>query len=444
MSSKDDSNYFYCHDSHKHKSDTSQKESSHNDRKDKRNNVYRLKDATCTVSSRYPFFFVGGSGFFIKSKCEHYIVTCAHVVTETLSCFPSSGFPTCFHNGFIKPEIYIDVQNVNGIPKNHQQIKCEIVGVDNAADIAVLRPLTKEEDPNAGYNLKNHPYLTFGNSKKTKNGSKCSIIGNAIGIDTFSIADGVVRDNKFVFTLPTESLLISAPAWSGNSGSPVLDDWGRVIGMVCYSFRTIYEESSTLVGGASQCMMEKIIRKIIICGEDNTSKGYIGIPDFLPVSDFALIFLREQFPEFAEGNLDVLKGLLVLYADIPATTATIPIERLDIITHIKDLCSEKEFDLGNLDHQYHFSRITWFKRPGSKVELTVTRPGTNTTFKTIVTVAKYPEYLDFIFANVSGNKKHNNGNENENVKPNNKIEIKVNGTNYLVNTLTSIVKKDDI
>jgi S1-C subfamily serine protease len=376
--------------------------------------VYKLKNATCSVTSQYPFFhFSIGSGFFIKINDKYYVITCAHIIEDN-------------------PEkVYIDVQNVNKIQNNHKQIRCSIIGVDKAADIAVLRPLTLEESPEDGCDLQNHPYLRFGNSSKTKIGQKCFIIGNALGLDPFTIADGIVRDNKYVLDLAIESMLISAPTWSGNSGSPILDICGRVIGMVCYSIREFDTEHSTLTGGATQFMMEKIINKIIQNNTNYTTKGYMGIPFFTPVTDFILMALRQDFPDFLQGNNDILKGLLIVDVEHPAINATIPLESLDIITKIRYPISGEEFCLGNLDYQYHPSRITWFKEMGDKIELHVTRPTNNTTFVTTVTLASYPQAYDQTFSSAIG----------KTIDNKKKIEKRINGKTYEFTTLSSLKLK---
>jgi S1-C subfamily serine protease len=356
-------------------------------------NLYTLKDATCSVTSQYADSFLLGSGFFIKHD-RYYIVTCGHIVGKN----PNSDEKN-------PKKIYIDVQNVNCEYGKHRQVICEIVGIDFVADIAVLRPLSLEENHDEGFNFINHPYLKFSSSTKTKQGSKCYIIGNSLGTDPFSVADGVVRDNKFVFDLPTESMLISAPAWSGNSGSPILDENGNVIGIVCYSYSSENEFSSTMVGGATQYMMEKIVKKIIETGENNTTKGYIGIKSFTTISDTILIILRQMFPDFNIGELDILKGLVVLDVEEPASNSTNPIKPLDIITEIRDPIKNKKLNLGCLDDQYHFSRISWFQKIGYPVEITVVRPLDNSTFNTVITVAQYPSEFDNLFG-LSKNNTH--------------------------------------
>jgi len=342
--------------------------------------IYKLKDATCTVTVDFVLTYVIGSGFFIKYCGKYYIITCAHLVYGT----PFS--------------VHVDVQNANGVANKHVQIKCDVVGIDFAADIAVLRPLTTIESPGDGFDLFGHPYLTFGHSTCTDIGSSCYIIGNAGGLDPFSICDGLVRDNKYVSDLATETMLISAPTWSGNSGSPILNSQGLVIGMVCFIFGLEEQTSSTLVGGSTQYMLQNIVKKIIKNNGDYITKGYMGIQYFVPVSDLALIFLRNMYPNFLAGVNDILKGLMILNVEEPAITATTPLQTYDIITRIKSLSGNREFNLGCFDKQYHPSRLTWFLSAGDQVELTVTRPSTNTVFTTTITLITYPPIYDFPFS----------------------------------------------
>ena len=66
------------------------------------------------------------------------------------------------------------------------------------------------------------------------------IIGNPLGINQVAIT-GVVLDKVRVDRLAAEAVAIKAPIYSGNSGSPVLDDRQQVIGVV---FGTIRNNAS--------------------------------------------------------------------------------------------------------------------------------------------------------------------------------------------------------
>jgi S1-C subfamily serine protease len=390
--------------------------------------IYELKNATCTVTGIFEYtvptfdiFYREGSGFIIKHCCQYYVVTCAHIVESDPDLM-----------ALIK--IYVDVQNVNG-NSVHRQIQCVLVGMDKAADIAVLRPLTLAESPADGYNLTSHPYLCFGDSTETAIGEQCFIIGNALGADPFSIADGVVRDNKFVLNLATETMLISAPSWNGNSGSPILNNYGKVIGMVCYVFST--EDIgfgstliSTMAGGPTQFMMEKIVCRIIHSG-DYTAKGFMGIIDFAPVSDSVLASLRLMHLDFLNGEYDILKGIYVkdIESGGPVESALPqPVKVGDIVTKIKDLATGKQLCIGNLDNQYHPSRITWFKKILDKVELTVVDPVANEKFTTIVTLATYPPVYDTTLGGGGARAiSHENGNKT--------VTKAINGKKYKISTM---------
>ena len=197
--------------------------------------------------------------------------------------------------------IEVDVITTSGFgrasaPAGKSRGKAEVAcypqgGVDQA-----LKAI--DDFPYPAFDLINHPFLCFGDSSKTNIGEKCFIIGNALGLDPFSIADGIVRDNKYVLDLAIESMLISAPTWSGNSGSPIINSCGKVIGMICYSIREQSIEHSTMAGGATQFMMEDIVNRIIQIKGDYITKGYIGISSFSTITDFILAALRQLYPSF--------------------------------------------------------------------------------------------------------------------------------------------------
>jgi Trypsin-like peptidase domain len=417
-----------------------------------RSTTHKSANATCTVTSIFPDESIAiGSGFFIKQKCKYYVVTCAHIVEIN-------------DGGRIPSDcVYIDVQNVNKT-RAHRQIKCKVVGLDRAADIAVLCPCSLEECPKDGWNLTCHPYLCFGNSTTTKHGEKCVIIGNSLGVDPFSVADGVVRDNKFVLDLPVETMLISAPAWSGNSGSPILNKNGKVIGMICFTFREainlfnitipfVTVAATTMAGGVTQFMMEQIVNLIICSGSDYTEKGFLGIREFTTISDYVLASLRLDYPDFLCGDKDVLKGIVVenpvdigviaaraaFYGD-PYSPPTVELLPDDIITKIKDLDTCKELCLGNLDRQYHPTRMTWFKKPGDQVEITFVRPSNNTTYTSIITLGRYPPRGDRPLGSVIS---HEVKKENEEEDPEVNISPKRNigGKMYTLVTSTNTRRK---
>lgn len=194
--------------------------------------------------------FLNGNGFFIKG---HYIIAPAHLVllppslTSVVNRYPLID-PSNTALGQIKDQmvrasrILVSVFNVNG--KGHSFIyEAELVGVDGAGDIAVLRINYKKQ-----WNLCNpciepcHPYFSFGESRASVDGEKVYLIGdyishpidrrlfNAVG----AISEGLLSDHRFLdysgFAL-SEAVLVSASAYAFSSGMPILNAQGQVIGM---------------------------------------------------------------------------------------------------------------------------------------------------------------------------------------------------------------------
>ena len=157
--------------------------------------------------------FGGGSGQalgsgFVASKGGA-IVTNAHVVTE---------------NGVKASSITVAFRQ--GQDQSSQQVKATIVGVDQTSDIAVLKI-----NP-AGQNL---TPLPLGDSSKVAIGQWVVAIGNPLGYD-FSLTEGIVSGIGRNLQSPNGAVIpngiqTDAAINQGNSGGPLLDQNGNVIGV---------------------------------------------------------------------------------------------------------------------------------------------------------------------------------------------------------------------
>ena len=125
-------------------------------------------------------------------------------------------------------------------------------------DIAVLK---------VNGQITNHTHLEWGNSRNSIPGDICYVLGDPQGVDAISISKGVVRDNKFTYDNSIEYLSTDASIYSGNSGSPILDINGKILGIISFTIG----DGNTLGAGASQFIMEYVVNKII----DNQS-DYVG------------------------------------------------------------------------------------------------------------------------------------------------------------------------
>jgi S1-C subfamily serine protease len=161
-----------------------------------------------------------GSGFVISSNGE--IATAAHVVTDA----QSSGGGAPIHEA---KEVYAQFADRN-------QVAASIVGYDPQADVALLKV-----DPN-GLDLHS---LQLGNSDAVRTGEPVAAIGSPF-LQEQSLSVGIVsatdRSIPSLTAFQIEGgIQTDASVNPGNSGGPLLDSDGRVIG--------VNEQINTTSGG---------------------------------------------------------------------------------------------------------------------------------------------------------------------------------------------------
>jgi len=139
---------------------------------------------------------------------DGYILTNAHVVEENGQ--RASGVTVVFNKG----------------GSETQRVKGELVGVDVGSDVAVIKV-----DPNS-VDLKPLP---LGDSDKVAVGEPVVAIGNPLNYD-FSITSGIVSATGRSLKAPNgqtipNGIQTDAAINQGNSGGPLIDGSGRVIGI---------------------------------------------------------------------------------------------------------------------------------------------------------------------------------------------------------------------
>jgi S1-C subfamily serine protease len=149
-----------------------------------------------------------GSGFVVTPN--GYILTSAHVVTDVIE----STHPSEAHQVFIAF-------------KNGDRAKAKIVGWDGYDDVALLKV-----DP-ASHRLVTVP---LGDSSRVRPGDPVAAMGSPFGNED-SIAVGVVSAiHRSIASLTSsykvvDAIQTDAPITHGNSGGPLFDARGRVIGI---------------------------------------------------------------------------------------------------------------------------------------------------------------------------------------------------------------------
>jgi putative serine protease PepD len=140
-----------------------------------------------------------GSGFLVDPNGN--IVTAAHVVEN------ASSIKVEFRDGTVR--------------------SAKVAGIDNATDVAVIKV-----DP-SGLSL--HP-LQFGSSRNLSIGDSVAAIGDPFGYDR-SISTGIISGLDRTVSAPnnytvSHALQTDAALNPGNSGGPLLDSSGHVVGIV--------------------------------------------------------------------------------------------------------------------------------------------------------------------------------------------------------------------
>lgn len=178
-----------------------------------------------------------GSGFIIDKK--GYVVTNMHVIQ--------------------------DADEISVILHDDTTLKAKLVGRDKKTDLAVLKVETKKElTP-----------VSFGDSDKTRVGDWILAIGNPFGLGgtvTTGIISARARD---INSGPYDDFLqTDAPINRGNSGGPMFDMAGKVIGVNT----AIYSPSGGSVGigfAIPATIAKNVVSQLIEHG--TTKRGWLGV-----------------------------------------------------------------------------------------------------------------------------------------------------------------------
>lgn len=155
----------------------------------------KRRDAVVQIEVSTPEGRVTGTGFFYDNKGT--IATCYHVV---------------------KGATFITIRGT----RNRRWYPA-LISLNEAGDTALLH---------LGYSEKQEP-IPHAPSQSVNVGNEVIVIGNPLGLEG-SLSTGVVAAKRNIGYLPL--VQITAPISKGSSGSPVLDMFGRVIGMASFTF----------------------------------------------------------------------------------------------------------------------------------------------------------------------------------------------------------------
>ncbi len=266
-----------------------------------------------------------GSGFIIKPN--GLVVTNAHVVQGADR---------------------VDVGMLGG----RQFTNVKVLGVDPRIDIAILQ-----------VNATNLPTATLGNSDELQVGQQAIAIGNPLGFE-HTVTVGVVSALSRVIpgggTSLRDLIQTDASIGPGNSGGPLLDSCGRVIGINAAIVTT-----DTGLGGLGFAIPINTVNHAV---QDVTTTGRISVP-------WLGIGYAEIDAQLARSfNLPVKEGLLVGSVAPNSPAAKAGLKKGDIIVEMNGKPLASSAPLEDFIRQANVGTqmtLTWL-RNGQRITKTIT------------------------------------------------------------------------
>lgn len=277
---------------------------------------------------------VSGSGFILTA--DGYVLTNFHVIETPLK------------NG----------ADINVMLHDGTKYTASVVGYEQENDVAVLKI--------EGENL---PHVTIGDSDELMVGDEVYAVGNPLGELEFSMTTGHVSAKDRLISTESNSEPINmfqfdAAVNSGNSGGPVFNANGEVVGVVTAKY------SSSGVEGLSFAIPINDAAKI---ANDLITKGYVTGKAYMGVS------LRTDYNSMYANYYGWPVGAMVAEVNAGSCSEKAGIQTGDIITKVGDKDIESTNDLK--------SAVRCFSA-GDTAELTLYRAGESLTLSITFDEAK--------------------------------------------------------
>ncbi len=268
----------------------------------------------------------GGSGFLISE--DGYVVTNCHVIQDMT-------------------EVYVILQDKT-------ELEAAVVGYDAAVDVALLKI------EGEGY-----PYLELGSSDAVVVGEQVVAIGYPLLSDSASMTVGYISaKDQIVDTDGTALNMLQTDTAinSGNSGGPLLNAAGQVVGITTAKFSG-YSNSGVAIEGMSFAVpMDDAVRSL----QDLKEYGYV-------TGAYLGVYVRDVSAEVQMYGLpagayvdDVMEGLAAQRGGIKAG---------DVITELGG------YDVGSVSD---LTRVLRRYEAGQKVTVTVWRNGRQTQLSVVL------------------------------------------------------------
>lgn len=277
---------------------------------------------------------VSGTGFIVSD--QGYIVTNYHVVSYAFE----------------------DDMAVSVILHDGTKYAASIVGAEESSDVAVLK-----------IDAEGLHEVSFGSSDSLKVGDTVYAVGNPLGELEFSMSNGYISALDRVISTdensdPVNMLQIDAAFNSGNSGGPLYNDRGQVVGIVTAKYR------SSDVEGIGFAIPINDVRSIV---DDLITKGYVtGKAD-------PGVIIDHRYNSLYSRYYGMPMGAYVSYVEDGSCAAAAGLQPGDIITVLGDFQVSGYNDFQQVVRRYS---------AGDAVRLSVYRAGETLTLSLVFDEAK--------------------------------------------------------
>mgnify|MGYP001228556459 CR=1 FL=1 len=303
-----------------------------------------------------------GSGVFItlgNDLHKGFFLTAAHCVLRSTS------------------RDWVDAAYVTD-PRNHEWVPIQTskIYIDGTADIALI-------ETNIDLRKHAHYCLTLA-SVDSRIGDTCYVCGNPGGLDNDSLTMGIVRDPHFALVssvFMADAIHISAPGIGGNSGSPILNERGHIVGLFTFGYSNAGE---TFNGGPSHSVLRHVLPTLALGQDARAIKKYLGLNWTAP-NAFALksYYTTTSFPN---------QGMVVQTVDGTHSPFKNVLQSGDLLLSLSNSNTKKHIAFGILPHQR--TPAVFLYEPGNTVTITFIRGTTKHSVSDVVFQTTYTDVPD--------------------------------------------------
>ncbi len=313
-----------------------------------------------------------GSGFILTR--DGYIVTNYHVVSGA--------------------------QNVKVTLYDGADYDAAIIGGDKDYDIAVIKIEGDDFQP-----------VTLGDSNQLKVGAHITTIGNPLGELTFSMSEGIASSVNRAINVdgtPFNMIQITCAVNPGNSGGPLFNQYGEVIGIVSAKYSNY---SSTAVEGLGFAIP---INDVLSMIEDIITNGYVANKPNLGITAGSMTAQMAAQYQYSQTTgvfvYSVNEGSAAANAGLKMGDVIIKVDDLEIKT-LEDLnAAKKKYSAGDTCEITVFrpdgnitTQLTWDSVPAEQMQATPTEaPAQNINPYGDNTIPYYGDLFDYFFGNRYG------------------------------------------